>query len=75
MKGIYCFSRLAFSLLMFVCLSTFYNLVASARNRFRTFKKNKKGAGEMARWLRAPTVLPKGLSSNPSNHMVAQSHP
>jgi hypothetical protein len=23
----------------------------------------------MAQWLRAPTVLPKVLSSNPSNHM------
>jgi hypothetical protein len=32
-------------------------------------------AGEMAQWLRAPTALPKVLSSNPSNHMVAHNHP
>jgi hypothetical protein len=33
------------------------------------------GAGEMTQWLRAPTDLPKVLSSNPSNHMVAHNHP
>jgi hypothetical protein len=32
------------------------------------------GAGEMAQWLRALTALPKALSSNPSNHMVAHNH-
>jgi hypothetical protein len=32
-------------------------------------------AGEMAQWLRALTALPKILSSNPSNHMVAHNHP
>jgi hypothetical protein len=32
-------------------------------------------AGEMAQRLRAPTALPKVLSSNPSNHMVAHNHP
>jgi hypothetical protein len=31
-------------------------------------------AGEMAQWLRAPTVLPEVLSSNPSIHMVAHNH-
>jgi hypothetical protein len=31
-------------------------------------------AGEMAQWLRVPTALPKVLSSNPSNHMVAHNH-
>jgi hypothetical protein len=31
-------------------------------------------AGEMVQWLRAPTALPKVLSSNPSNHMVAHNH-
>ena len=31
-------------------------------------------AAEMAQWLRALTALPKGLSSIPSNHMVAHSH-
>jgi hypothetical protein len=33
------------------------------------FKKQESGAGEMAQQLRAPTALPKVLSSNPSNHM------
>jgi hypothetical protein len=31
-------------------------------------------AVEMAQWLRALTALPKVLSSNPSNHMVAHNH-
>jgi hypothetical protein len=38
-------------------------------------KRKKRGAGEMAQRLRAPTALPKVLSSNPSNHMVAHYHP
>jgi hypothetical protein len=29
----------------------------------------------MAQWLRAPTALPKVVSSNPSNHMMAHNHP
>jgi hypothetical protein len=37
-------------------------------------KKNIVWAGEMAQWLRALAVLPKVLSSNPSNHMVAHNH-
>jgi hypothetical protein len=36
--------------------------------------KQKDGAGEMAQWLRAVTVLPEVLSSIPSNHMVAFKH-
>jgi hypothetical protein len=32
------------------------------------------GAGDMAQRLRALTALPKILSSNPSNHMVAHNH-
>jgi hypothetical protein len=42
-----------------------------------TTEKKKKhfGAGEMAQWLRALTVLLKVLSSNSSNHMVAHNHP
>jgi hypothetical protein len=32
------------------------------------------GAGEMAQWVRALTALLKVLSSNASNHMVAQNH-
>jgi hypothetical protein len=35
------------------------------------FKKRSLGAGEMAQWFRALAALPEGLSSNPSNHMVA----
>jgi hypothetical protein len=38
-------------------------------------KKYSWGAGEMAQWLRALTALPKVLSSNASNHMVAHNHP
>jgi hypothetical protein len=34
----------------------------------------KMGAGETAQWLGALTVLPKVLSSIPSNHMVAYNH-
>jgi hypothetical protein len=34
-----------------------------------------KGAEEMAQQLRALTALPKVLSSNPSNHIVAHNHP
>ena len=41
---------------------------------YRRIKIRNSGAGEMARWLRAPTALPKVLSSNPSNHMVAHNH-
>jgi hypothetical protein len=32
------------------------------------------GVGEMAQQLKALTALPEVLSSNPSNHMVAQNH-
>jgi hypothetical protein len=38
------------------------------------FKNGRMGAGEMAQQLRALTALPKVLSSNPSNHMVAHNH-
>jgi hypothetical protein len=38
-------------------------------------KKETNRAGEMAQWLRAPTALPKVMSSNPSNHMMAHNHP
>ena len=37
-------------------------------------KKGRKGAGEMAQWLRALSTLPEVLSSIPSNHMVAHNH-
>jgi hypothetical protein len=44
-------------------------------NKNKTTKIKKfPGAGEMAQGLRAPTALPKVLSSNPSNHMVAHTH-
>ena len=38
------------------------------------YEKNSLGAGEMAQRLGELTVLPKVLSSNPSNHMVAHNH-
>jgi hypothetical protein len=37
-------------------------------------KTTQRGAGEMVQWLRALTGLPEGLSSIPSNHMVAHNH-
>jgi hypothetical protein len=37
--------------------------------------KNKEGAGKMAQRVRALTALPKVLSSNPSNYIVAYNHP
>jgi hypothetical protein len=37
-------------------------------------KQNKNRAGEMVQRLRALAALPKLLSSNPSNHMVAHNH-
>jgi hypothetical protein len=40
----------------------------------QNFLKSKTRVGEMAQWLKAPIVLPKVLSSNPSNHMVAHNH-
>jgi hypothetical protein len=39
-----------------------------------TRKKLKLRAGKMAQWVRALTVLPKVLSSNPSNHIVVHNH-
>jgi hypothetical protein len=38
-------------------------------------KKTESLAGEIAQQVRALTALPKVLSSNPSNHMVAHNHP
>ena len=38
-------------------------------------KKMSSGTGEMAQRLRTLTALPKVLSSNSSNHMVAHNHP
>jgi hypothetical protein len=38
-------------------------------------KNTNLGAGEVAQQVRALTALPKVLSSNPSNHMVAHNHP
>ena len=35
---------------------------------------DKKWTREMAQWIGAPSVLPDGLSSIPSNHMVAHNH-
>jgi hypothetical protein len=45
------------------------------KKKIGVFKTQDLGAGEMAQRLRALTVLPKVLSSNPTNHMVAHNHP
>jgi hypothetical protein len=42
---------------------------------FTSLKKDILGAGNMAQWVRALSAPPKVLSSNPSNHMVANNHP
>ena len=47
---------------------------ANLHTKITTVEKKFKGAGEVAQWLRAPTALLKGLSSNPSNHMVTHNH-
>jgi hypothetical protein len=41
---------------------------------FGHVKKERIGAGEMAQQVRALTALPKVMSSNLSNHMVAHNH-
>jgi hypothetical protein len=46
----------------------------STADRLIHYRKEFPGAGEMAQRLRALTALPKVLSSNPSNHMVAHNH-
>jgi hypothetical protein len=46
-----------------------------AKNITSTYTDVKLGAGEMAQRVRALIALLKVLSSNPSNHMVAQNHP
>jgi hypothetical protein len=52
------------------------SLIVMSKNSYKSVKKSRKrGAGEMAQWLRVPTALPKVVSSNPSNHMVAHNHP
>jgi hypothetical protein len=60
---------------MLTCSVSAFCLPFLSRNFSFFKKKNKARAGEMAQWLRAPTVLPKVLSSNPSNHMVAHNQP
>ena len=47
------------------------------KSPIKLFRKRNKihGAGEMAQRVRALAALPKVLSSNPSNYMVAHSHP
>jgi hypothetical protein len=47
----------------------------SQHDRGREVEAARFEAGEMAQWVRALTALPKVLSSNPSNHMVAHNHP
>jgi hypothetical protein len=41
---------------------------------FIMFMKVDIGSGKIAQQVRALTALPKVLSSNPSNHMVAHNH-
>jgi hypothetical protein len=51
---------------------------ATQKNSVSKKKHDERGirrADEMTRQLRALTALPKVLSSNPSNYMVAHNHP
>jgi hypothetical protein len=41
---------------------------------FVPYLKIQSWAGEMTQWLRALTVLPEVLSSNPCNYTVAHNH-
>jgi hypothetical protein len=50
-------------------------VIMGRKEREEGEKEREGGAGEMAQWLRAPTVLLKVLSSCLSNHMVAHNHP
>ena len=47
----------------------------SEKKRWPLLQEVEPGAGEMAQRVRALTALPKVLSSNPSNHMMAHNHP
>jgi hypothetical protein len=61
-----------------LCTYMVWGLFASGRGKlqlFFFFLKRGGGAGEMAQRLRALTAIPKVLSSNSSNHMIAHNHP
>ena len=48
---------------------------SSFKLQYTVLKSRLSRAGEMAQRVKAPTALPKVMSSNPSNHMVAHNHP
>jgi hypothetical protein len=56
--------------------STWYIYIHTGKTHTQSKNKDilRKIKGGLERWLRAPTALPKALSSNPSNHMVAHNH-
>jgi hypothetical protein len=47
---------------------------ATTSDILKVLERQVAGVGEMAQQVRALTLLPKVLSSNPSNHMVAHNH-
>jgi hypothetical protein len=51
-----------------------YLTVDEAKNMYLYRSRVLRGAGEMAQWLRALTLLPEFLSSISSNHMVVHNH-
>jgi hypothetical protein len=51
-----------------------YDKPQERRYQLNNIKKESLRVGEMAQQVRALTALPKVLSSNPSNHMVAYNH-
>ena len=59
---------------IYVCLHMIISLDAFDKIQHPFRIKVLERAGEMAQWLRALTAFPKVMSSNPSNHMVANNH-
>jgi hypothetical protein len=55
---------------MFIKLNAMNIKVSKIKHNIRSQRE----AGEMAQQVKALTALPKVLSSNPSNHMVAHKH-
>jgi hypothetical protein len=58
-----------------VCYYPKYLTLLHLTDFFHLFTKYRIGTREMAQWLRALTALSDVLSSIPSNHIVAHSHP
>jgi hypothetical protein len=74
MRSCYFIGYLQYILTAFSVLAHSLERVRWILNHCFLIKRCRLGAGEMAQWVRALTVLPEVLSSNPSNHMVTHNH-